>query len=65
MKDNKKEVDERPHFVDATYPKNEPWLTNIYFGRRDGSSSHAHLVASGAAIIYLRDMNGSEIIKND
>lgn len=62
-KDNKKE-DLHPHFVDATYPKNEPWKTNIYFGPRDGTGSHAHLVASGATIFYLRDANGNEIVKD-
>jgi len=53
-----------PHFVDATYPKEEPWKTNIYFGPRDKSGSYAHIVASGAEILYLRDMVGSEIIDN-
>ena len=60
---DKKEEDTHPHFVDATYPANENWKTNIYFGQRDGSGSHAHLVASGARIWYLRDINGEEIIK--
>ncbi len=71
MKNNKKEEAKktqenisRPHFVDATFPANEPWKTNIYFGPRDGTGSHAHLVASGAAIFYLRDMEGTEIVKD-
>ena len=58
-----KEESKKPHFVDATNPKNEPWKTNIYFGQREGSGSHAHLVASGAVILYLRDEEGKEIIK--
>jgi len=64
MEDNKRKEDSYPHFVDATYLPNEPWITNIYFGQRDGSGSHAHLVASGAKIWYLRDESGKEIIKN-
>ena len=63
MKQNKKEEDSRPHFVDATYPKSQPWKTNIYFGQRDGTGSHAHLSISGAAVWYLRDINGQEIVK--
>ena len=64
MENDKKEDDKHPHFVEATYSKNEPWKTNIYFGPRDGSGFHAHVVASGAAIWYLRDAEGREIIKN-
>ncbi len=60
--ENKKEKTEKPHFVDATYPQDEPWRTDLYFGPRDGSNSHAHIVASGAAVIFFRDMEGKEII---
>ncbi|OGI65683.1 hypothetical protein A2647_05070 [Candidatus Nomurabacteria bacterium RIFCSPHIGHO2_01_FULL_40_24b] len=64
MKKDEKEKDSRPHFVDANYPKDELWKTNIYFGPRDGTGLHAHLVLSGAAILYLRDIPGDVIIKN-
>jgi len=61
MKNIKKE-DKEPHFVTTTNPEKEPWLTNFYFGQRDGSGSHGHGVISGGDLIYLRDMNGLEII---
>ena len=64
MENDKKEEDSRPHFVDVNYPEKEPWKTDIFFGQRDGSVSHAHLVASGAIIWYLRDEEGKEIIKD-
>lgn len=60
----KKTKEGRAHFVEATYPEKEPWKTNVYVGPRDGSGVHAHLVASGAAILFLRDINGEEIIRN-
>ena len=63
MENDKKEKDLHPHFVDVTYPEKEPWKTNIYFGPRKGAGSHAHLVASGATVWYLRDVDGKEIIK--
>ncbi len=58
------EEDKRPHFINATYPKDELWKTHIYFGSRNGSGSHAHVVASGATILYFRDMEGLEKINN-
>ena len=64
MERKDKENNSRPHFVDATYPKEEPWKTNIYFGPRDGTGSHAHIVASGTAILYFRDAEGKEIVRN-
>lgn len=64
MKNNKKEEKEKPHFVDTAYPEKEPWRTDVYIGPRDGSGNHAHIVASGSALIYLRDINGKEIIND-
>lgn len=64
MKNNEKEEDEHPHFVDVNYPEKEPWRTDILFGQRNGFNSHGHMAASGAAIWYLRDEQGKEIIVN-
>ena len=52
------------HFVDAIYPNKKPWLTNIYFGQRNSSGLHAHIVASGSAIWYFRDEQGKEIVRD-
>jgi len=60
---NKKKIDSQPHFVKIIDYNEEPWITDLVFGQK-GSGSHGHLSASGAAIWYLRDEQGREIIKN-
>lgn len=60
----KKEDSKKPHFVEVVYPKDEPWRTDVYIGPRDGSGSHAHLTASGATLIYVRDINGKEVVND-
>jgi len=58
----KKEKHSKPHFAKVVdYAPNEPWRTDFIFGQK-GKGSHAHLVASGAIIHYLRDEQGKEII---
>jgi hypothetical protein len=64
MGKNKQNQDKRPHFVKTIDYHEEPWLTDIIFGQR-GSNSHAHIVASGAMILYLRDEEGKEIINEN
>jgi len=63
MKKEFNKEDSQPHFVSVTNPEAESWKTNIYFGLRDGSGSHSHLVISGALIWYLRGGEEKEIIK--
>ena len=57
----KKET-KKPHFVkEIRYSKDEPWRTDYILGQRE-SKDHGHLALSGAAILYLRDEEGNEII---
>ncbi len=60
-------------FLSMTMPIDKPWLRNIYWGLRDGTGNHGHLVASGAIIVgsvvsaetwYVRDTNKNEFVKN-
>ena len=60
-------------FVSVTYPKNKPWMREIYFGLRDGTNNHGHISASGAIVVgevisaetwYARTPDGIELIKN-
>ena len=62
--DKKKEENSRPHFAKVIEYNKEPWLTDIIIGQR-GSKSHAHMTLSGAQILYLRDAEDKEIIKED
>ena len=62
--DKKKEGNSRPHFVKVIEYNKEPWLTDIIIGQR-GSKSHVHMTLSGAQILYLRDAEDKEIIKED
>ena len=62
--DKKKEENPRPHFAKVIEYNKEPWLTDIIIGQR-GSKSHAHMTLSGAQILYLRDAEDKEIIKED
>ena len=60
----KKEEDSRPHFAKVIEYNKQPWLTDIIVGQK-GSKSHAHLTLSGAKILYLRDAEDKEVIKED
>ena len=66
MEENKKAVKkdkiERPHKV-IDYNK-EPWLTDIIVYQK-GSNKHAHMTLSGSQILYLRDAEDKEIVKED
>ena len=54
----------RPHFAEIIDYNKEPWLTDIIIGQK-GSKKHAHMTLSGAVILYLRDEEGKEIIKEN
>ena len=60
----KKEEDLRPHFSKVIEYNEQPWLTDVIIGQK-GSKSHAHMTLSGAQILYLRDAEDKEIIKED
>ena len=62
--DEKKEENPRPHFAKVIEYNKEPWLTDIIIGQK-GSKPHAHMTLSGARILYLRDAEDKEIIKED
>ena len=67
MKEAKKqykkiEKTSRHHFAEVIDYNEEPWLTDIIIGQK-GSKKHAHITLSGAVILYLRDEEGKEIIK--
>lgn len=62
--DKKKEENSRPHFAKVIEYNEQPWLTDVIVGQK-GSKSHAHMTLSGATILYLKDEEGKEIIKED
>ena len=62
--DKKKEENSRPHFAKVIEYNKEPWLTDIIIGQK-GSKSHTHMTLSGAKILFLRDAEDKEIIKED
>ena len=68
MEENKKEAKkdkiERPHKAKVIDYNKEPWLTDIIVYQK-GSKKHAHMTLSGAQILYLRDAEDKEIIKED
>ena len=70
MEENKKEdskdskENSRPHFAKVIEYNKEPWLTDIIIGQK-GSKSHTHMTLSGAKILFLRDAEDKEIIKED
>lgn len=69
MEENKKEVKkaekiERPHEAKVIDYNKEPWLTDIIIYQK-GSNKHAHMTLSGTQILYLRDAEDKEIIKED
>ena len=70
-----KKINIGSEFISMTNPKNKPWLRNYYWGMKDGSGKHLHLVTSGgiisengmiilAATWYLRDISYNVIFKN-
>jgi len=61
-KEENRKGSKKPHFVcEINYAPNQDWRTDFNFGQR-GSDSHGHMATSGAAIWYLRDEQGKEII---
>lgn len=62
--DKEKEEGSHPHYAKIIEYNEQPWLTDVIIGQR-GSKSHAHLTLSGAKILYLRDAEDKEIIKED
>jgi len=63
-----KRIEIGSEFLSMNRPQDKQWLRNIYFGFRDRTGLHGHLVTSGSEIVgttwYLRDINDNEIIKN-
>jgi len=57
------------YFTNVTFPKDEPWLVNIYTGPRDHSGIHTHMVISGANLVgcrfvwYYRNLGRVVIVK--
>ena len=62
--DKKKEENSRPHFAKVIEYNKEPWLTDIIICQKN-SKSHTHMTLSGAKILFLRDAEDKEIIKED
>lgn len=63
LKEAQREEDSKPHFAKVVdYAPKETWRTDILIGQKD-SDPHGHIALSGAAIWYLRDEKGKEIIK--
>lgn len=63
-KEKKKEENSKPHFIKVVdYAPEETWRTDVLIGQK-GSDPHGHLALSGAAVWYLRDEQGKEIIVN-
>lgn len=60
----KKEEKSSPHFAQVINYNKEPWLTDIIIGQK-GSKRHGHMTLSGNVILYLRDEEGKEIIKQE
>lgn len=66
MKENKdeKKEDTKPHFVcEIAYAPHQDWRTDFTLGQK-GLTPHGHMALSGAAIWYLRDEQGNEIVKD-
>lgn len=63
-KEVKKDKIERPHEAKIIDYNKEPWLTDFIIYQK-GSNKHAHLTLSGAQILYLRDAEDNEIIKEE
>ena len=63
-KEDKKKENSRPHFTKVIEYNQQPWLTDVIVGQKC-SKSHAHMTLSGAKILYLRNAEDKEIIKED
>ena len=63
-KEVKKDKVERPHGAIIIDYNKEPWITDFII-YQIGSDKHAHLTLSGAQVLYFRDAEGKEIIKED
>lgn len=55
---------ERSHEAKVIDYNKEPGLTDIIIYQK-GSNKHAHMTLSGSRILYLRDEENKEIIKED
>ena len=62
--DKKKKKKSNPHYAKVIDYNEQPWLTDVVIGQKE-SKKHAHMTLSGATILYLRDEEGKEIIKED
>ena len=38
-------------FVSICYPKSKPWMREIYFGERDGTGQHSHIIQTNINLI--------------
>ena len=64
MKGSEKSKIERSHEAKVIDYNKEPWLTDIIVYQK-GSNKHAHMTLSGSQILYLRDAEDKEIVKED